>query len=102
MLTIILSLILIMIAFTFGLINEDPLASTATIVSLPFFLFMTVRRLDKDILRAIRYPIFILNFFALTVYPWLFFPLCIIFYLSKYYYWHRFELHYPTFLVEYD
>jgi hypothetical protein len=58
--------------------------------------------MDKDILRAIRYPIFILNFFALSVYPWLFVPLVLTYYVSKYYYWHRFNLHYPTFLVEHD
>jgi hypothetical protein len=53
-------------------------------------------------LRAIRYPIFILNFFVLSVYPWLFVPLVLTYYVSKYYYWHRFNLHYPTFLVEHD
>jgi 4-hydroxybenzoate polyprenyltransferase len=102
MLTVILSFLLISSAFVFSLIYEDPLASTASIVSLPFFLFTAWRSLEKDILRSIRYPIFILNFFALTVYPWLFFPLVITYYLSKYYYWHRFELHYPTFMVDHD
>ena len=102
MLTVILSSLLISSAFVFSLIYEDPLASTASIVSLPFFLFTALRSLEKDILRSIRYPIFILNFFALTVYPWLFFPLVITYCLSKYYYWHRFELHYPTFMVDHD
>ena len=101
-LTIILSLVLIASAFIFGLIHDDPIASTASIVSLPFFIITAIRRLEKDVLRAIRYPIFILNFFALAVYPWLFFPLVITFYISKYYYWHRFELYYPTFLVDHD
>ena len=63
---------------------------------------MVIRRMKKDVLRAIRYPIFILNFFAFTIYPLLFVPLMITYCLSKYYYWHRFELHYPTFLVDYD
>ena len=101
-LTIILSFLLISVAFVFGLVCGDPLVSTASIVSLPFFLFTALRRSEKDVLRSIRYPIFILNFFALAIYPWLFIPLIITFYLSKYYYWHRFNLHYPTFLVDHD
>ena len=99
---LLLSLILICSAFVCSIYNEDPLASTATLVSIPFFMMTIFRRMDKDILRAIRYPIFILNFFALSVYPWLSLPLMITYYLSKYYYWHRFDLHYPTLLVEND
>jgi len=100
--TLLLSLILICAAFIFALYYGDPLASTAILVSIPFFIISVLRRLEKDVLRAIRYPIFILNFFTLSVYPWLFVPLMITFYLSKYYYWHRFDLHYPTFLVDND
>ncbi|MBC8257270.1 MAG: UbiA family prenyltransferase [Candidatus Marinimicrobia bacterium] len=101
-LTLLISLTFVIIAFTIALENNDPLASTATIVSIPFFIFAFIRRMDKDILRAIRYPIFILNFFVLSVYPLLFIPLAVTYYVSKYYYWHRFNLHYPTFLVEHD
>ena len=100
--TLILSLIFICVAFVFALQHGDPLASTAALVSIPFFVFTVIRRFEKDVLRAIRYPIFILNFFTLSIYPWLFVPLVITFYLSKYYYWHRFDLHYPTFLVDHD
>lgn len=100
--TLFIALIFIIFAFIIALQNNDPLASTATLVSIPFFIFAFIRRMDKDILRAIRYPIFILNFFVLSIYPWLFVPLAITYYLSKYYYWHRFDLHYPTFLVEHD
>ena len=27
-------------------------------------------------------------------------PVVIVYYCSKYYYWHRFDIHYPTFLVD--
>ena len=100
--TLLLSLIFICVAFIFALHHGNPLASTAALVSIPFFVFSVIRRFEKDVLRAIRYPILILNFFTLSIYPWLFIPLAITFYLSKYYYWHRFELHYPTFLVDHD
>jgi len=100
--SVFVSTVLVTIAIYIGLINQDPIASTATIVSFPFFLYALFRGLEKDILRAIRYPIFILNFFVLVVYPWLFPAVFIVYYLSKYYYWHRFDLHYPTFMVEHD
>ena len=99
---LLLSLIIICVAFVFAVYHRDPLASTSVLVSIPFFVFAVIRRFEKDILRAIRYPIFILNFFTLSIYPWLFVPLFITYYLSKYYYWHRFDLHYPTLLVDND
>ena len=100
--SLIIAVFMVSIAFFISIRLIDPLASTATLVSLPFFLFSAFRRLNKDMLRAIRYPIFIINFFALSYYPWLVVPLLFTYYLSKYYYWHRFDLHYPTFLVDND
>jgi len=100
--TSILAMFIVMIAFYLSYQNSDPIASTASLTSIPFFIFALIRDLDKDILRAIRYPIFLLNFFVFPVYPWLFVSVFIIYYFSKYYYWHRFNLHYPTFLVEND
>jgi hypothetical protein len=100
--SLLVSLLMVIIALYFGIKHADPLAATATLVSLPFFIFAAFRRMNKDILRAIRYPIFILNFFSLTYYPWLALPLFCTYYLSKYYYWHRFDVHYPTFLVDND
>ena len=100
--TSILATVIVIIAFYLSYQNSDPIASTATLSSIPFFMFALIRNLDKDILRAIRYPIFLLNFFVFAVYPLLFVSVFIIYYFSKYYYWHRFDLHYPTFLVEND
>ena len=102
MTTIWISVLLVFLAFTISLNNKDPLASTSIVVSIPFFIFMAFRTYPKDIIRSIRYPIFIINFFILIIFPLLFFPLMIIFWISKYYYWHRFNLHYPTFLVDND
>ena len=55
-----------------------------------------------DILRIVKYPIFIFNFFIATIFPFLAIAVIILFYISKYYFWHRFDIHYPTFLVEND
>ena len=100
--SLVIALLMVGIAVYFSFKLADPLASTATLVSIPFFIISAIRRLHKDILRAIRYPIFIFNFFSLTYYPWLVVPLLCTYYLSKYYYWHRFDLNYPTFLVDND
>ena len=93
-------LILLFISLTLSFLLNDPLLSTAIIVFLPFFIFVAIRGLNKDIKRAIKYPVFIFNFFILSYYPWFSIPLLFVFYLSKYYYWHRFGWHYPTFLVD--
>jgi len=100
--TTLLATLSVGIAFYLSYNNSDPVASTASISAIPFFFFALFRNLERDILRAIRYPIFLLNFFVFAIYPWLFVSVFIIYYFSKYYYWHRFDLHYPTFLVEND
>ena len=101
-LKILFSTLLITLNFILGIYLNDPFLSIASIVSLPFFLYALFRNLNKDIERSIIYPIFICNFFVSTIYPYLFIFLFIIFYISKYYYWHRFNFHYPTFLVKND
>ncbi len=100
--SVMLATCLVCLAFYISLLKNDPVASTATIASIPFFLYALIRNLDKDILRAIRYPIFLLNFFVFAIYPWLAVAVVSVYYFAKYYYWHRFDLHYPTFLVEND
>jgi len=96
------TLFLISIGLVLALNNKDPLASTAIIVYISFFIYAFVRGLDKDLIRSVTYSISILNFFIITLYPYLFIGVFILFYLSKYYYWHRFNIHFPTFLVKND
>ena len=94
--------LLVVLAFLLSYKLDDPVICTSTAVSIPFFMFALLRNLEKDFLRAIRYPIFLLNVFVMVVYPLLLPIVLVVYYLSKYYYWHRFNLHYPTFLVEND
>ena len=96
----IIVLFLMLIALTISLIMKDPLSSTSVVVSFTFFIYTFLRGEKKDFIRSIRYTLAIFNFFILTIYPLLFFPLISLFYISKYYYWHRFNIHYPTFLVD--
>jgi len=96
------SFVLIGAGTVVGFFNQDPVSSTAGLISLPFYLYAIIRHLNKDIIRAIRYPIFLLNFFICIVYPMASLFMIFNYYLCKYYYWHRFDLHYPTFLVDDD
>ena len=98
--TSIIVLFLMLIALAVSLIMKDPLSSTSVVVSFTFFIYAFLRGEKKDFIRAFRYTLAIFNFFILTIYPLLFFPLILLFYISKYYYWHRFNIHYPTFLVD--
>ena len=95
------TVLLILILMTSLSINE-PLLSVCTLVSIPFYLYALLRNMDKDMIRAIKYPLFIFNFFTATIFPYLGIAVIIVFYISKYYYWHRFDIHYPTFLVDND
>ena len=98
----ILTVVLCLCSFFIGIFFNEPLASVLLISVLPFFLFLMFRGQEKDVVRSIRYPILLLNFYVMMIYPLLFYPIVIIFYVSKYYYWHRFSIHYPTLLVDND
>ena len=100
--TIMLSTLLCLLSFIVGMYIGEPLSSTSALSALPFFFFSIFRGKNKDIIRSIRYPILLLNFYVLTIYPLLFFPVMISYYITKYYYWHRFSIHYPTLLVDND
>jgi len=97
-----ISLILISLSIFLSIKLNDPLASTSLCVSLPFYLYVLIRGLDKDYQRIFTYPLAIINFFCMTIFPYLFILIFPVFYLTKYYNWHRFNFHFPTFLVEND
>ena len=88
-----------LLSFVLLLLFNDPLGSTVLSVILFFNLYGLFRGSKKDFMRIVRYSIGIFIFFTLSIYPLLFIPTVIVFYISKYYYWHRFDVHYPTFLV---
>ena len=97
-----ISIIFILLGAILSIQYREPLGSITLIVSFPFFVYSFIRGLEKDFQRIYTYPIAILNFFCMTIFPYLFICSFIIFYLSKYYNWHRFDFHFPTFLVDHD
>ena len=59
--TVLFSTVLVSLSLFISILNNDPLSSTALITIFPFFLYALFRGLEKDIMRAIRYPIAIIN-----------------------------------------
>ena len=93
---------LVILGFLLSCYNSDPLATTSLSVSVPFYIFLLFRGADKDVVRAIRYPMFLLIFFLFTIYPLTMIPMVSIYYCSKYYYWHRFDKHFPALAINND
>tara|TARA_Y100000994_G_scaffold245349_1_gene246808 strand:- start:150 stop:1145 length:996 start_codon:yes stop_codon:yes gene_type:complete len=100
--TSIIAFLMCLFSFFIGLYLKEPLSVVCSISSIPFFLYLIFRGKEKDVIRSIRYPILLINFYLFMIYPLLFYPIVITYYISKYYYWHRFSLHYPTLLVDND
>ena len=85
-----------------GIRLNDPLSSICICISLPFFFYALFRNLIKDFQRAFVYPLFIVNFFIITIFPYLAIPSLVLFWIGKYYNWHKFDYNFPTFLVDSD
>lgn len=97
--TILIGTIMVIIALVMAVWFKDPVCSLASLLSLPFYIVAMVKQSVAEVLRAIRYSVLFLALFVMLIYPLLFPAVLIVFYLSKYYYWHRFNLVYPTFDV---
>ncbi len=81
----------------------DPVVSHYALIILPFYIYGLVRGLPKDSIRSFIYPIMVINILlSWTLFPYLFLFVFIVFYISKYYYWHRFDIHFPKFVIEDD
>ena len=96
------STILLILVIIISIITNEPLLSICAVSSIPFYIYSLLRNLDKDIIRSVKYPLFIFNFFVATLFPYLGLALFTIFWISKYYYWYRFNINYPTFLIDND
>ncbi len=98
LLSILLLVSLFYITFTFVI---DPIVSHYSLIILPFYIFGFLRAQPKDYIRSFIYPIMVINILlSWTLFPYLFLFVFIVFYISKYYYWHRFDMHFPKFTIE--
>ena len=90
--------------YSFYMISiPDPITSHFSIITIPFLCYAFFRSLKRDFVRSYNYPIMIMNILlSWTLFPFLFLAQFIVYYLSKYYYWHRFNVHFPKFVIEQD
>ncbi len=95
-------LLLLILSLFMGIVNNDPLLSIVIITSISFYFYSFLRGEHKDFIRSFTYPLAIFNLFLMTIFPYLFVFHFILFYINKYYNWHRFDIHCPTFLVDND
>ena len=79
---------------------KDPVLTVASIVSLPFYIYGIVRKTENDLVRMLRYSVFLFSFFPLTFYPLLSIAFIFNFYFCKYYFWHRYKIHFPAFAID--
>ena len=94
-------LIMLSVVFTVSFLNNNPFLSHFSLISIPFFFYCFFRGEEKDYIRAYTYPILIANILiSWTLYPLLLIFQILIYYFSKYFYWHRFNFHYPKFVIE--
>ena len=78
----------------------DPVISHFALIILPFYIFALFRGLPKDFIRSFIYPIMVMNILLSWTFFLIYLCLSFEFYMSKYYYWHRFDMHFPKFTIE--
>ena len=75
---------------------RDPIIFYPALFSAPFFLLAAIRQQRGDISRAIKLPILFLAL-AICFHVWQYLILLVaVFYASKWYYYHRFNMNYPS------
>jgi len=94
-------ILMLFIIFIISFSNNNPALSHFSLISIPFFIYSFLRGEDKDFIRSYTYPILVANvLISWTLYPLLLIFQILMYYLSKYYYWHRFNVHYPKFVID--
>ena len=97
-------ILFILSAFFYFISNiSDPLMSTVLLCAFPFYILPFF--IDKGYSLFISYrPIFFIYLFFIssTIYPYLFLTSLILFFISKFYFFVKFNIKYPTFLEQYE
>ena len=96
------SIILLLISWIIGFIVDDPVISTASVVSMPFLLVLLFGKHIRHLERAKFYPIFIFSMFIASREGWFLIPLVLLFFILRSYNYLRYQRVYPTFGVTND
>jgi len=94
--------IIVIIATIIGFVIDDPVISTASIVTLPFLIVLLFGKHVRHLERAKFYPIFIFAMFVASREAWFLIPLILLFFILRSYNYLRYQKVYPTFGVSDD
>lgn len=97
-----IGIILLLFCIIFGYMNDDPVISTASLVSLPFLVVLLFGKHVRHLERAKFYPIFIIAMFVVAREAWFLIPLLLLFFILRSYNYLRYQKVYPTFGVTTD
>ena len=93
------SLLLLIVSINLGIVFDDPVLATASIVSLPFLLVLLFGKHVRHLERAKFYPIFIFMMFVCSREAWFLIPVFLLFFILRSYNYLRHQKIYPTFGV---
>ncbi len=97
-----IAILLLIVAGIIGYTIDDPVISTASIVSLPFLVVLLFGKHIRHLERAKFYPIFIFAMFVVSREAWFLIPLLLLFFILRCYNYLRYQRVYPTFGVSDD
>lgn len=97
-----ITIVLLIIAGIIGYTIDDPVISTASIVSLPFLVVLLFGKHVRHLERAKFYPIFIFAMFVVSREAWFLIPLLFLSFILRSYNYLRYQKVYPTFGVADD
>ena len=97
-----ISIVLLLISGIRGYFLNDPVVTTASIVSLPFLIVLLFGKHIRHLERAKFYPIFIFSMFVVSREAWFLIPLLLLFFILRSYNYLRYQKVYPTFGVTDD
>lgn len=97
-----IAILLLIVAGIIGYTIDDPIISTASIVSLPFLVVLLFGKHVRHLERAKFYPIFIFAMFVVSREAWFLISLLLLFFILRSYNYLRYQRVYPTFGVSDD
>jgi hypothetical protein len=97
-----LSFLMMMVAVSLGIIFDDPMISTAAMVSSPYALIAIIwPKHVRHLQRARFYPVLTFSLFLCVRAPWFIVPLVILFFMLRTTNYFRFGIAYPSFAVDF-
>jgi 4-hydroxybenzoate polyprenyltransferase len=91
------AMIAVAAALVGGGVNRDPIIGIPALGALPLFALAAARRELRDVLRAVKFGIFLQALTVCAVFPAYLLLLAVVFFGSKLYYRRRFGVDYPSF-----